>query len=87
MIQFCSILNKLFNKKFESNYYTKYFLNKWKFLMKEKDIYINKIKKGMIILSSLFNRKIRKIFKKFPRNYLKGSVFILIPILFLGWQA
>ena len=79
VIQFCSIINKLFNKKFESNYYTKYFLNKWKFLMKEKDIYINKIKKGMIILSSLFNRKIRKIFKKFPRNYLnikhKSDIF------------
>ena len=24
----------------------------------------------MLILSNLFNRKIRKVFKKFPRNYL-----------------
>ena len=78
-IQFCSILMKIFNKKFESGYYTKYFLSKWKFLMNEKDLYNNKIKKAIIILSSLFNRKIRKIFKKFPRNYLnikqKSNIF------------
>ena len=78
-IQFCSILMKIFNKKFESSYYSKYFLNNWKFLMNEKDLYNNKIKKAIIILSSLFNRKIRKIFKKFPRNYLnikqKSNIF------------
>ena len=69
-IQLCSILMKIFNKNFEYNYYLKYFLDRWKFIIKEKEIYNNKINKAMIILSSLFNRKIRKIFKKFPRNYL-----------------
>ena len=70
IIQFCSALMRIFNKKLEYNYYIKYFLNQWKLLMKEKEIYKNKISKGMIILSSLFNRKIRKVFKIFPRNYL-----------------
>jgi hypothetical protein len=34
------------------------------------DILINKIRKAMIILSNLFNRKLRHILRKFPRNYL-----------------
>ena len=78
-VQLCSILMKIFNKKFQYNYFMKYFINKWKFIIKEKDIYINKINKAMIILSSLFNRKIRKVFKKFSRNYLnikeKSNIF------------
>ena len=78
-VQLCSILMKIFNKRFQYNYFMKYFINKWKFIIKEKDIYINKINKAMIILSSLFNRKIRKVFKKFSRNYLnikeKSNIF------------
>ena len=78
-VQFCSILIGVLNKKLENNYYHKFFLNKWRFLMKDKEIYKNKIKKGMLILSSLFNRKIRKIFKKFPKNSLnlkqKANIF------------
>ena len=68
--KFCSILMKIFNKHHEENYYLKFFINKWKAIMNQKEIYENKIKKGMLLLSNLFNRKIRKIFKKFPRNYL-----------------
>ena len=79
IIQFCSILMRILNKKFEYKYYIKYFVNKWKFLLKEKEIHNNNIKKGMILLSSLFNRKIRKVFKKFPRNFLnikqKAKIF------------
>ena len=70
IVQFCSIIVKIFNKKYEQNYNLNYFVKKWKILLEEKEIYKNKIKKGMLILSNLFNRKIRKIFKKFPRNYL-----------------
>ena len=68
--KFCSILMKIFNKNYEYNYYLKFFMKKWKTLMNQKEIYENKIKKGMLLLSNLFNRKIRKIFKKFPRNFL-----------------
>ena len=68
--KFCSILMKIFNKNDEYNYYLKFFMKKWKTLMNQKEIYENKIKKGMLLLSNLFNRKIRKIFKKFPRNFL-----------------
>ena len=70
IIRFCSILIKIFNKRLENNFYLSYFIKKWKVILKEKEIYKNKIKKGMLILSNLFNRKIRKVFKKFPRNYL-----------------
>ena len=68
--KFCSILMNIFNKNYEYNYYLKFFMKKWKTLMNQKEIYENKIKKGMLLLSNLFNRKIRKIFKKFPRNFL-----------------
>ena len=68
--KFCSILMKIFNKNYEYDYYLKFFMKKWKTLMNQKEIYENKIKKGMLLLSNLFNRKIRKIFKKFPRNFL-----------------
>ncbi len=37
------------------------------------DIQITKIRKAMLILSNLFNRKIRHIFRKFPRNYLNNK--------------
>ena len=68
--KFCSILMNIFNKNYEYNYYLKFFMKKWKTLMNQKEIYENKIRKGMLLLSNLFNRKIRKIFKKFPRNFL-----------------
>ena len=70
IVQFCSIIIKIFNKRYDKKYNLNYFVKKWKILLEEKEIYKNKIKKGMLILSNLFNRKIRKIFKKFPRNYL-----------------
>ena len=77
--KFCSTLMKIFNKKYEYNYYLKFFINKWKTLMNQKEIYDNKIKKGILLLSNLFNRKIRKIFKNFPRNFLhlkqKSNIF------------
>ena len=79
IVQFCSIIVKIFNKHYQHNYNMNYFVKKWKILLEEKEIYKNKIKKGMLILSNLFNRKIRKIFKKFPRNYLnlkqKANIF------------
>ena len=78
-ITLCSILTRIYNRRLEKNYYLKYYLKKWKYIKIEKEIYKNKIKKGMIILSSLFNRKIRKVFKIFPRNYLnlkyKSKIF------------
>ena len=78
-ITLCSILTRIYNRRLEKNYYLKYYLKKWKYIKIEKEIYKNKIKKGMIILSSLFNRKIRKVFKMFPRNYLnlkyKAKIF------------
>ena len=78
-VKLCSLLVNIFNKNYDYKYFLKYFISKWKFSIEEKEIYKNKISKGMIILSSLFNRKIRKIFKIFPRNFLnlqqKSKIF------------
>ena len=79
IVNFCSILISILNKKLEKQYKRKYYLSKWEMLTNYDDIQINKIRKAMLILSNLFNRKIRHIFRKFPRNYLniknKANIF------------
>jgi len=79
IVKFCSILVKIINRRLENKYKRKYYLNKWDMLKNYNDIKNNNIIKGMLILSNLFNRKIRIIFKKFHRNYLnikmKSNIF------------
>ena len=80
IVKFCSILINILNKRLEKEYQRKYYISKWDILTKFNDIEKIKIKKGMLILSNLFNRKLRFVFKKFPRNYLniknKSNIFI-----------
>jgi len=77
--KFCSVLVKIINRRLGDKYKRKYYLNKWDMLKNYDDIKNNNIIKGMLILSNLFNRKIRIIFRKFHRNYLnikmKSNIF------------
>ena len=79
IVKFCSILIKIINKRIENKYKRNYYLKKWDMFTYYNDIKKNNIIKGMIILSNLFNRKIRYFFKKFPRNYIniknKSNIF------------
>ena len=79
IVQFCSSLINIFNKRLEKEYQAKYYISKWEILTSYDDIQKNKIIKALLILSNLFTRKIKCIFKKFPRNYLniknKANIF------------
>ena len=69
-LKFNSILIKILNQRLEKEYQNKYYLSKWDILTKYNDIHKTRIIKAMLILSNLFSRKLKFVFKKFPRNYL-----------------
>ena len=71
--KFCSILISIFSKRLEKDYQSKYYISKWDILTNYDDIQKNRTRKAMLILTNLFTRKIRQVFKKFPKNYLNNK--------------
>ena len=69
-LKFNSILMKILNQRLEKEYQNIYYLTKWDILTNYDDIHKTRIIKAMLILGNLFTRKLKFVFKKFPRNYL-----------------